>query len=202
MATKKATQKIKKPSTPTKKAAAPKPTKRAPAKKAKVLSSSKKQPKLASPKKKATAARRAPSKTSLYDRLLVKGQTLHIVDPPVGFEINMPVGSGLGFELPAKLGSDDALLAFVKNKAAVDALAPRLKKAARSDDESLIWLAYPKGTGSVRSNIAGDLSRDTLRDHGWDSLEAIGFVAVATVAVDDDWTALRVRHQSRTSRRP
>jgi hypothetical protein len=144
-------------------------------------------------KKMASSSKAAASSRSLYQRLLIKEQTLHVVDPPHGFELTVPVGSGMGFALPARLGADDALLAFVKNKAAVDALARKLKTALDDDVETLLWLAYPKGTGSIATDIS--------RDHGWEAMRALGYHGVAIVAVDDDWSAVRLRHRSRSARR-
>lgn len=187
MASKKTTKKTAKKATKqaAKKASAKKPTKKSASKSTSGTSSAR--------AKKKPSTKPAPSNKALYDRLLVKSQTLHIVDPPVGFEINVPAGCGLGFELPPRLGRDDALMAFVRNKAGIDALAKQLKKALRADEESLVWLVYPKGTGRVATDIS--------RDRGWDAVTALGYQGVAVVAVDDDWSALRVRHESRTTRR-
>ena len=74
--------------------------------------------------------------------------------------------------------------AFVTNLAQVDTLAPKL--AARAPGDPILWFAYPKGTSK---KYKCDFHRDT----GWAALKAAGFDTVRSVAIDEDWTALRFR---------
>ncbi|MGH9605309.1 MAG: hypothetical protein ACRD3N_06355 [Terracidiphilus sp.] len=76
------------------------------------------------------------------------------------------------------------LLAFVTRKSEVDALAPKIAKRAKGD--AVVWFAYPKGTSK---KYKCDFNRDT----GWDALKAEGFDTVRSIAIDEDWTALRFR---------
>ena len=55
----------------------------------------------------------------------------------------------------------------------------------KADKQSLFWIAYPKKSGSIETDIT--------RDNGWDKITQLGFVPVRQVAVDDDWSALRFR---------
>jgi len=80
----------------------------------------------------------------------------------------------------------DFWLAFVTQKAEVDALAPKIAKRAKGD--AVVWFAYPKGTSK---KFKCDFNRDT----GWDALNAQGFKTVRAVAIDEDWTALRFRRR-------
>jgi len=75
-------------------------------------------------------------------------------------------------------------VAFVTNLAQVDTLAPKL--AARAPGDPILWFAYPKGTSK---KYKCDFHRDT----GWAALKAAGFDTVRSVAIDEDWTALRFR---------
>jgi len=50
---------------------------------------------------------------------------------------------------------------------------------------TVFWVTYPKGTSGVRT----DVGRDTLRAYA----ASIGLKAVAMVAIDDVWAALRLR---------
>jgi hypothetical protein len=75
-------------------------------------------------------------------------------------------------------------LAFVTRQSEVDALAGKI--AARAKGDAIVWFAYPKGT-SKKFNC--DFNRDT----GWTALRAAGFDTVRSVAIDEDWTALRFR---------
>ena len=78
----------------------------------------------------------------------------------------------------------DFFLAFVTRKSEVDALAPQIEKRAKGD--AIIWFAYPKGTSKK-------YKCDFNRDNGWNSLNALGFETVRAVALDEDWSALRLR---------
>lgn len=78
----------------------------------------------------------------------------------------------------------DFWLAFVTQKSEVDKLGPQIAKRAGGD--AIVWFAYPKGTSK---KYKCDFNRDT----GWDALNAKGFETVRSVAIDEDWTALRFR---------
>ena len=55
----------------------------------------------------------------------------------------------------------------------------------RAPPAAILWVAYPKLT----SPLAGDLSRDVVR-----SLVAdYGLETVSQIAIDDDWSALRLK---------
>ena len=75
-------------------------------------------------------------------------------------------------------------LAFVTLKSEVDSLASQVAK--RSPGDAIIWFAYPKGTSKK-------YKCDFNRDNGWDALSALGFETVRAVAIDEDWSALRLR---------
>jgi hypothetical protein len=75
-------------------------------------------------------------------------------------------------------------LAFVTKQSEVDVLAPKI--AARAKGDAAVWFAYPKGTSK---KYKCDFNRDT----GWAVLKAAGFDTVRSIAVDEDWTALRFR---------
>ncbi len=66
-------------------------------------------------------------------------------------------------------------------KPMLEALLPRYRRGER------LWIAYPKMTGSIRT--------DMNRDRGWEAMEQAGLLAVAQSAIDDDWSALRFRHR-------
>ena len=75
-------------------------------------------------------------------------------------------------------------LAFVTRQSEVDALAQQI--AARAKGDAIVWFAYPKGTSK---KYKCDFNRDT----GWAALKAAGFDTVRSIAIDEDWTALRFR---------
>lgn len=80
----------------------------------------------------------------------------------------------------------DFALAFVTRKNEVNALAGPLAERTRGD--AILWFAYPKGTSKK-------YQCDFNRDNGWDALNALGFDTVRAVAIDEDWSALRMRRK-------
>ena len=82
--------------------------------------------------------------------------------------------------------SADALLLFVNNRAEAEALAPGAVAAvAGVKPEGILWVAYPKGSSKVKT----DVNRDTL----WPIIQAHGWRPVRQVAIDEVWSALRFR---------
>ena len=80
-------------------------------------------------------------------------------------------------------GVDDVLVLFVSNRADLQRDAARAVASVRRD--GAFWLAFPKGTSKVKT----DLSRDA----GWDALTERGYVGVSLISIDDTWSAFRFR---------
>ena len=74
---------------------------------------------------------------------------------------------------------------FCRDTAEVRAAADRLVPLYR--DGGHLWLCYPKSSGRIGT--------DLTRDRGWEPVHAAGFLGVAQVAVDADWSALRFRRR-------
>lgn len=85
-----------------------------------------------------------------------------------------------GASIVTRAGKADVALFFVTKAREVDAIA-----AAPAGLAPVTWLAYPKKTSGVPTELT--------RDEGWDPLFSRGFVGVASVAIDEVWSALRVR---------
>ncbi len=79
-------------------------------------------------------------------------------------------------------GQFDLVHAFVTKLDETLATAGKLKAAVK--EGGIIWISYPKGKA-----IETDLNRDILRER----LLPIGVVAVAQVAIDDTWSAVRFK---------
>jgi hypothetical protein len=72
---------------------------------------------------------------------------------------------------------------FVQNKADIDAHIGKAVAAVRTG--GILWVAYPKKSGSIKTDIS--------RDHGWEALKALDWHGVTQIALDDTWSALRMR---------
>src|ERR1700692_5022384 len=80
----------------------------------------------------------------------------------------------------------DCVIAFVRCKADVQAVAPTVLSAVV--DDGLLWFAYPKKSSAVKS----DLSRDS----GWEAVFGDGFDISAQISIDETWTGFRLPPQN------
>lgn len=78
-------------------------------------------------------------------------------------------------------GQYDWIQVFVKSKAELDELFPRLIPALKP--VSTLWITFPKGS----SRMQGDLTRD----RGWDSVN--GLVMIKLVSINSTWSAFSFR---------
>jgi len=112
------------------------------------------------------------SRASLSAKLQIpKGKALRVVNPPEGFEMNVPEGR-----------PGDPVLVFAKDSKELMELGRPAFEAAKED--TLSWIAYPK---------AGKLGTDLNRDDIWKRLEKMGIRPVRMVSVDETWAAMRFR---------
>jgi len=113
------------------------------------------------------------------ERLQVKGERrLAVIGAPADLDKAIGVKKAR-----ADAAKADVILLFVPNRAELDAQLPMvLKKALPA---AILWLAYPKLT----SNLAADLSRDVIHKLA----PEYGLDTVSQIAIDDDWSALRLK---------
>ncbi|MFC4637642.1 hypothetical protein [Deinococcus hohokamensis] len=76
------------------------------------------------------------------------------------------------------------VLSFLTTQAGLDAFALTCARQAQGD--AVVWVAYPKGS-SRRYRC------EFNRDQGWATFGQQGFEPVRQVAIDEDWSALRLR---------
>lgn len=89
------------------------------------------------------------------------------------------------------ISTADAVLCFVTSIAELEAWVKSNLKSV--SDDCVLWFAYPKKSSPLYSKFKCDINRD----HGWESLSKHKFRPVRSIAIDDDWTALRFRPQSK-----
>ena len=75
------------------------------------------------------------------------------------------------------------VLVFAHKQRQITSVIPDIHKSLIED--GLLWLAYPKKSSKVES----DLSRDVI----WDMLKDYGYRPVTQISIDDIWSALRFR---------
>lgn len=116
--------------------------------------------------------------TTLAQKFQLKaGQGIMLVNPPAGCD-KFLASEGIG-----TVETSDAVLLFVNSLAELEQIVPPAFKSVSGD--ALVWVAYPKGSSGVKT----DLNRDKL----WDALKPTGWRPVRQIAVDNVWSALRFR---------
>ncbi|HEX4505217.1 MAG TPA: hypothetical protein VH722_05760 [Alphaproteobacteria bacterium] len=113
------------------------------------------------------------------ERLQVKGsRRLALIGSPADLDSAIGVPGAR-----AEAAQADVVLLFTANRARFDADLPPLLKTIRKD--AILWVAYPKLT----SRLAADLSRDVVHA----AAPAFGLDTVSQIAIDADWSALRLK---------
>ena len=104
-----------------------------------------------------------------------------IVNAPDGYEAaSFP---DLEAAASALNGRFDWIQIFVQNKAELDHLAPKAARALKP--ESVLWIAFPKGTSKIQT--------DLTRDKGWDVLSSLDLKWITLISVDQTWSAFGLR---------
>jgi len=120
--------------------------------------------------------------TDLAKKLQIKaGNRLGIVNEPEGFRLilgTLPKGATVVEQ--AEPGLDVALL-FAQDSEVLKRAAAATLSAL--NPTGILWIAYPKKTSNLKT--------DLTRDEGWKVIEPLGLTGVASIALDETWTALR-----------
>jgi len=82
-----------------------------------------------------------------------------------------------------KKGMADLVIYFANSQMELQKQLPKVKE--RLEPKGALWVAYVKGTSRLHTG----LHRDTIREYG----ESIGLTSVAMIAIDEDWSALRLK---------
>jgi hypothetical protein len=114
---------------------------------------------------------------------LKPGQRAALVGAPQGYRKELsPLPAGVGV-VEQLQGQFDWVQVFVKNKAELDKLIPRLVRALKP--ESLLWISFPKGASKIQT--------DLTRDQGWDALQQADLKWVNLISVNETWSAFALR---------
>ncbi|MCA6078303.1 YdeI/OmpD-associated family protein [Fulvivirga sedimenti] len=107
------------------------------------------------------------------------GQILHLIDQPENYPAFADESSSR--EWPES--GPGLAIVFIEDKQKLVKYLPQL--ITLPFDTVACWIAYPKKSSSIKS----DLSRDII----WGILGADGLAPVSQISIDDDWSALRIR---------
>jgi hypothetical protein len=81
----------------------------------------------------------------------------------------------------------DVVLCFATRMNDLRSRADRLREAIAPDGK--LWVCYPKVAGAKKQGITSDVNRDTI----WMALREHDLEGIATVSVDDVWSAMRFK---------
>ncbi len=120
----------------------------------------------------------------LAQKLQVKeGRKLLLINAPKGYKESLgglPSGEAV---LTKSTDLVDIVQIFATTQKELEQLG-QVKKLLKPN--GILWVTYPKGTSK---NFKADINRDSIAAYA----RKVGLQAVAMVAVDEDWSALRLK---------
>jgi len=123
------------------------------------------------------------SEKSILSRLQLKtGRTLLVVDPPAGYLENLgevPTGADVSRQLQPAFIVQVFIRSQTELNAAIERYAPLVLPGG------MLWVTYPKLTSKLKSDIHRDSINAYAREKGW--------IGIAMISIDTDWSALRLK---------
>ncbi|MDC3961786.1 YdeI/OmpD-associated family protein [Polyangium jinanense] len=101
-----------------------------------------------------------------------------------------PLPEGASVSTAAR-GSFDVVVLFVEKAKELEKGGLKAISAVRQG--GVLWIAYPKKSSKVET--------DLTRDVGWNVIEEAGWGGVAQVAIDETWSALRFKPEATVARK-
>ena len=129
--------------------------------------------------------------TTLQQKLQLKtGQAVVILSPAPGYveKLRAKLKDNL-LSIEVKPNSE-AVVVFVNSLAEARELVPAGIRAVKSD--GLLWVAYPKGSSKVKT----DVNRDSL----WEAVKVTGWRPVRLIALDEVWSVMRLRPEGKVGK--
>lgn len=122
----------------------------------------------------------------IVERLQVKGErSLAVIGAAPA--LDRAIGGSAQRADPA---TADVVLLFAPNRKVLTGALPQVLRGSKPD--AILWLAYPK----LPSGLAADLSRDIIHHLA----PGYGLDTVSQIAIDADWSALRLKRVARSHR--
>ena len=120
---------------------------------------------------------------SLAQKLQIKSGKLIVLNAPKGYPEQLTKELKDLTVTTRAAGQAAAVLLFVNSLAEVDRLASKAIKAVKP--EGMLWMAYPKGSSKVKT----DVNRDKL----WVAVKPFGWQPNRQIALDDVWSLMRFK---------
>jgi hypothetical protein len=127
----------------------------------------------------------------LLKKLQIKsGFCVNVINTPVNFtDIIGSAPMDVRFSFDQSKGMNALLIFAITKQDMIDALKAEINLI---DEKLICWILYPK----AKSKLAGDLNLM----QSWDELKSFNLTPCASAAIDETWTALRIKPESATKR--
>ena len=113
-----------------------------------------------------------------------EGQKLLLVNPPRDYSELLVKQLPKNVVMLKGTGEADVIQVFTSSNSQLNEQLGKLRKLL--PPKGILWVTYPKGTSKIKT----DVNRDIIRKEA----EKFGLEAVAIFSVDNDWSALRLKH--------
>jgi hypothetical protein len=124
---------------------------------------------------------------TLVQKLAVKEDShIYIVNAPPGYKGKLGALPRNARLVTAPTKAVDVIQVFVASRKELEAHLPKLKLLLAP--YGTLWVTYPKGTSKTKT----DINRDSIRAYA----RSLGLETVAIFAVDEEWSALRLKTMS------
>jgi hypothetical protein len=121
---------------------------------------------------------------SIIQKLQIKvNRTVLFVNAPGDYDTKLGTLPEGVFVMKKAHGPIDLIQVFVNSRRELEEQLPRLKSLLTPG--GVLWVTYHKGT----SHAATGITRDSIAAYA----RSLGMQAVAQIAVDADWSALRLK---------
>ena len=122
------------------------------------------------------------SEKPVAQKLLIKeGKKVLFVNEPKGYRDS--IGLPKNIDVAKGVQNADIIQVFVDSRKELEEQLPKLKKCLNTN--GMLWVTYKKGSSKIKS----DVNRDSIYEYGI----SIGLQGVAMIAVDESWSALRLK---------
>ena len=128
----------------------------------------------------------------IQKKIRVKGDSLILIinAPKTYTELVATLKFDTEMEI-SKLGKYDFIQIFVYQKSELEQLVNKYSVLGKYD--CLLWFCYPKVGGMIKS----DLNRNEI----WKIVDQIGMKCVTQIAIDETWSALRIRPKDKVGKK-
>ena len=120
---------------------------------------------------------------SIFDKLQLKpGRKMLLINAPAGYLEKAGVVPP-GAELVADPQEVFIIQVFIRTQVELEEALSRYAPLVQTG--GMLWITYPKLT----SPLKGDIHRDTINAYAQQN----GWIGIAMISIDEDWSALRLK---------